>query len=294
MTDASLATREGPVVCGVATCAGCGLELIARILLNVMGPETIIVIPPGCAALFSGYGKESALRIPGMQGNLENTAAYAAGIRAGLDATGRSHVNVVALAGDGATVDIGLQALSGALERGDRILYLCYDNEGYMNTGIQGSGSTSLGAWTTTTPAGKPNWRKNMVQIVAAHGIPYVANASMGYVDDLRRKIEKAKDMTAHGPAYLHVYTSCPTGWRHDSAISITVAKLATESKVWPLYEIVNGRWRNTVTVKNHKPVSDYLKAQGRFKHLTEAEIATIQKLVDREYDELQLRFAPK
>lgn len=289
MPEATI-TRENPVVCGVSTCAGCGLELIARILLDVMGPDTVIVIPPGCAALFSGYGRESAVRIPGFQGNLENTAAYAAGIRAGLDVTGRSHVNVVALAGDGATVDIGLQALSGVWERGDRILYLCYDNEAYMNTGIQGSGSTNLGAWTTTTPAGKQTWRKDMVQIAAAHRIPYVATASMGYVDDLRRKVQKAKERTATGPTYLHVYTACPTGWHHPTAQSISTAKLATESRVWPLYEVEDGRWRMTVTVRKPKAVAEYLESQGRFRHLTDEQKVQIQELVNREYEELQRR----
>jgi pyruvate/2-oxoacid:ferredoxin oxidoreductase beta subunit len=207
---------KGLVAHGVSTCAGCGLELAIRVILDVLGEKTIIVIPPSCAALFSGFGNETTLRIPGVQGNLENTAAIAAGIRAGLDYQGKVDLNVLGLAGDGGTADIGLQSLSGALERRDRILYVCYDNEAYMNTGIQGSSSTPMGAWTTTTPYGKPVNRKNLMQIVGAHGIPYAATASIGYVDDLRKKVKKAKAATTTGPAFLHIHAPCPTGWGYE------------------------------------------------------------------------------
>ena len=173
-------TAKGLVAHGVSTCAGCGLELAIRVILDILGEKTVIVIPPGCAALFSGFGNETTLKIPGVQGNLENTAAIAAGIRAGLAYQGLDDITVLGLAGDGGTADIGLQSLSGALERRDKILYICYDNEAYMNTGIQGSSSTPMGAWTTTTPFGKPVVRKNLMQIVAAHCIPYAATASVG------------------------------------------------------------------------------------------------------------------
>jgi pyruvate ferredoxin oxidoreductase beta subunit len=213
---------------GISTCAGCALELAARHIIDVLGANTVIVIPPGCAALLSGFGKETALRIPGIQGNLENSAAYAAGIRAGFEMQNREGVTVLALAGDGATVDIGLQALSGAFERGDRILYVCYDNEAYMNTGIQGSGSTPLGATTTTTPGGKDRPRKDMLAIAAAHRIPYLASASVGYIRDLRKKIEKAK--ATWGPSYIHIHTPCPTGWGYEAAKTIEVARAAVQT----------------------------------------------------------------
>ena len=263
---------------GISTCAGCALELAARHIMDVLGPNTIIVIPPGCAALLSGFGSETALRIPGIQGNLENSAAYAAGIRVGFEMQNRENVTVLALAGDGGTVDIGLQALSGVFERGDRILYVCYDNEAYMNTGIQGSGSTPMGAKTTTTPGGKDRPRKDMLAIAAAHNIPYLASASVGYVRDLRSKIEKAKNTS--GPSYVHVHAPCPTGWGYEPAKTIEVARAAVETGAWPLYEVEKGRTRITVKVDELRPVAEYLKLQGRFRDLGDAEIEAIQAQV--------------
>jgi len=270
---------------GVSTCAGCGLELAVRHILDVLGDDTVIVIPPGCAALFSGFGEETALRIPGIQGNLENAAALAAGIRAGFDVQGREGITVLALAGDGATVDIGLQSLSGVFERGDRVLYVCYDNEAYMNTGIQGSGSTPLGARTTTTPVGKDRPRKDMVAIAAAHRIPFVASASVGYIKDLRKKVKKAQE--AAGPSYVHVHAPCPTGWFYDPAKTIEVARLAVQTGVWPLYEIEDGRRRITVSVSRLRPVAEYLRLQGRFNHLHEGDIEEMQEQVTGSFQSL-------
>ncbi|MCP5106775.1 MAG: pyruvate synthase subunit beta, partial [bacterium] len=258
---------KGLVSHGVSTCAGCGLELILRKILQVLGKNTVIVIPPGCAALFSGYGTGTALKIAGFQGNLENTAAYAAGIKAGFEAQGRNDITVLAFAGDGATVDIGIQALSGIFERGDRVLYVCYDNEAYMNTGIQGSGSTPFMASTTTTPAGKTSRRKNMLEIAAAHGIPYAASASAAYVNDLKKKVEKAK--AVNGPSYLHIHTPCPTGWGFDPSLSITVAKAAVETGAWVLQEIENGKIKLNRGKGKLKPVKEYLTLQKRFKNIT-------------------------
>lgn len=280
---------RGLVAHGVSTCAGCGLELMVRVVMAVLGKNTVVIIPPGCAALFSGFGNETVLKIPGIQGNLESTAAYAAGIRAGFEVQGRHDVNVLGLAGDGATVDIGLQSLSGALERGDRIIYVCYDNEAYMNTGIQGSGSTPFQAWTTTTPAGKPVFRKDMVQIVAAHRIPYAATASVGYVDDLRRKIEKAR--SAGGPAYLHVHTPCPTGWGYEPEKTVTLARLAVQTRSWVLYEVLNGTvTRITRPVPKPRPVEEYLRLQKRFAGVNPENRELIQKEVDRQYELLLKR----
>ncbi|MCL5951268.1 MAG: thiamine pyrophosphate-dependent enzyme [Chloroflexi bacterium] len=274
---------KGFVAHGVSACAGCGLELAIRVVVDVLGRNTVIVIPPGCAALFSGFGSETALRIPGLQGNLENTAAYAAGIKAGFEMQGRSDINVLGFAGDGATVDIGLQSLSGAFERGDRILYVCYDNEAYMNTGIQGSGSTPHQAWTTTTPAGKTARRKDMLQIVAAHGIPYAATASIGYVEDLRKKVGKAK--ASGGPAYIHIHSPCPPGWGFEPEKSVEIARAAVRTRSWPLYEIVDRvKGRITVPVGKPQPVAEYLKLQGRFAGITPEELELVQKEVEEEY----------
>ncbi|MBS4024066.1 MAG: pyruvate synthase subunit beta [Clostridia bacterium] len=278
-------TAKGLVAHGISTCIGCGLELAARVILDVLGKNTVIVIPPGCAALFSGYGKETVTAIPGIQSNLGNVAAYAAGIRAGFEVQGRHDINVLGFAGDGATVDIGIQALSGALERGDKIIYICYDNEAYMNTGIQGSGSTPPHAWTTTTPAGKTARRKNMVEIVKAHSIPYVATASVGYVDDLRKKVENAK--VSGGPAYIHVHSPCPPGWGFETDKTIQLARLAVQTRSWILCEIVDGVTKLTHPVPKPKGVEEYLQTQKRFGELSPEELTAIQEEVDKEYNKL-------
>jgi pyruvate ferredoxin oxidoreductase beta subunit len=185
-------------------------------------------------------------------------------------------------------VDIGLQSLSGALERGDRILYVCYDNEAYMNTGIQGSGSTPLGATTTTTPAGKDRPRKDMLAIAAAHRIPYLASASVGYIRDLRKKIEKAK--ATSGPSYIHVQAPCPTGWGYEPARTIEVARAAVQSGAWPLYEVVDGEPRMTVKITKPRPVDEYVAMQSRFSHLGQREVEEIQEQVTRDLGNLLLR----
>jgi pyruvate/2-oxoacid:ferredoxin oxidoreductase beta subunit len=264
--------------------------MVIRKILDVLGKNTVIVIPPGCAALFSGYGNETTLKIPGLQGNLENTAAYAAGIKAGFEMQGRGDITVLGLAGDGATVDIGIQALSGVFERGDKVLYVCYDNEAYMNTGIQGSGSTPLMASTTTTPAGKPGPRKNMMEIAAAHGIPYAASASVAYIEDLKKKVEKSKN--ANGPAYLHVHTPCPTGWLFDPSLTIEVAKAAVQTGAWVLMEIENGKTILNRKLDKLKPVDTYLKLQARFKHITEEDIKNIQEDINNNINQLKQKIS--
>ncbi len=274
---------KGLVSHGVSACAGCGLELIIRNTLDVLGEDTIIIIPPGCAALFSGYGKDAALKIPGFQGNLENTAACAAGVRAALNAKGDKDTTVLAFAGDGGTVDIGLQALSGVLERRDKVLYICYDNEAYMNTGVQGSSSTPHYASTTTTPAGKPTERKDLLQIAIAHNIPYAASASIHNLRDFRKKVEKARD--TDGPSLIHIQTPCPTGWRYDPAKSIELARLAVQTGSWILYEYENGEIKINSKPKELKPIEEYIKQQGRFRHLNEEDIEEFQKLVTENYE---------
>jgi pyruvate ferredoxin oxidoreductase beta subunit len=281
---------KGFVAHGVSTCAGCAMEIALRKILDVLGQNTIIVIPPGCAALFSGFGKETALKIAGFQGNLENTAAYAAGIKAGFEAQGKHDITVLAFAGDGATVDIGLQAMSGAFERGDKILYVCYDNEAYMNTGIQGSGSTPLNARTTTTPAGKASYRKDIMAIAAAHNIPYAASASVANLKDLQKKIKKAKE--ADGPSFVHIHTPCPTGWAYDPGLTVSVAKKAVSTGAWALYEVENGEVRLNRPLDKLEPVDIYLKLQGRFKHLDPKGVAAAQQEIDSAVEKLKKRSA--
>lgn len=274
---------KGLVPHGMSACAGCGMELIMRVVLDVLGEDTIIIIPPGCAASFSGYGNETAIKIPGYQGNLENTAAGAVGVRAALNAMGNTHTTVVGFAGDGGTLDIGLQALSGALERRDKILYICYDNEAYMNTGIQASSSTPYLASTTTTPMGKPTVKKDLMQIVIAHDIPYAATASIHNLTDLKKKVQKAKD--TDGPSLLHIHTPCPTGWKYDPAKTIELARAAVQTGCWILYEYENG----TVTINNKPkelaPVENYIKPQGRFKSLTTEQRGELQQYTTEHFN---------
>ena len=261
-----LSEAKGLVSHGVSACPGCGLELIIRNVLDVLGSDTTIVIPPGCSALFCGYCNETALKINGMQGNLENTAAIAAGIRAGYEAQGNYHTTVLGFAGDGGTLDIGIQSLSGAMERGDKIVYICYDNEAYMNTGIQGSSSTPYGAWTTTTTAGKPTGRKDLLKIVMAHSIPYCASASVANIPDLRKKVKKAKECS--GIAVLHVHCPCPTGWGFKPDKMIEVSRKAVQTGAWVLYEYEEGKINVTYKPKELAPIGDYLSTQSRFRNI--------------------------
>lgn len=276
---------KGYVAHGVSACAGCGMELIIRNVLDVLGQDTTLVIPPGCSALFCGFGNETGLKVSAFQGNLENSAAFATGIKAGYEMQGNDHSTVVAFAGDGGTLDIGLQALSGMMERGEDVLYICYDNEAYMNTGIQGSSATPIGAWTTTTPGGKPVYKKNLLGIAMAHGIPYCASASIANIPDLRKKVQKAKEI--HGPRLLHIYCPCPTGWGYEPAKSVEIAKMAVQTGAWILYEYENDTVKVTVKPKELKPVSEYLKLQKRFKGITAAEAAQFQAFIQKNYSKL-------
>jgi len=267
---------KGMVPHGFSACAGCGMELLMRKVTEVLGEDTIIIIPPGCAASFSGFGKETAIKLPGYQGNLENTAASCVGVRAALNAKGNTHTTVVGFAGDGGTADIGIQALSGAFERKDKILYICYDNEAYMNTGIQGSSSTPFLASTTTTPAGKSTGRKDLMMIAIAHDIPYAATASIYNISDLQKKVKKA--METDGPSFLHIHTPCPTGWRYDPAKTIELARAAVQTGSWILFEYENGKATVNYKPKELAPVESYISIQGRFKGLTAEQKEELQK----------------
>jgi pyruvate ferredoxin oxidoreductase beta subunit len=295
----NLVARDEFLSSGHRACQGCGLAVTIRLSLKVLGKDTIVGTPAGC---WSGVGSmypDTAWRVPWMQTLFENSAAVMSGVESGfrvLMEKGRipqRKINYVAIAGDGATNDIGVAALSGALERGHNFLYICLDNEAYMNTGIQRSSATPYGASTSTTPVGKltagqTTQKKNMVEIVAAHDIPYVASACPSYPFDLMNKVKKGAE--AKGPAYIHVLAPCPTGWRLAPELTIEIGRLAVETGVFPLYEVEYGRYKLNVDRPKLKPVEEYLKLQGRFRHLSEQEIEKIQERVNKQYAKLKAK----
>jgi pyruvate/2-oxoacid:ferredoxin oxidoreductase beta subunit len=268
-------------------CPGCGATLAMRQTLSVLGEDTIVVMPAGCWSTLIGIYPYTCLTVPVISVAFGSTAAIAAGIKAGLSIQGNNHTTILAWAGDGGTFDIGLQALSGAAERNDDILYICYDNEGYMNTGIQRSSATPLGGWTTTTPAPalKAEKKKNMVAIMAAHGIPYAASACISDPEDLFQKLRKAKSIK--GLRFIHLFAPCPTGWRHAPELSIEVARRAIESRVFPLYEVFNGEKWQLNRMAHKKDVDGYLDIQGRFEALTPQERKGFQQELDRDWENL-------
>ncbi len=288
--------KEDMISAGHRACQGCGEILALAMAMKVAGPNTIVANATGCMEIVTSPFPQSAWKIPWIHVAFENTAAVASGIEAGIKALQRKgrisvrNPNIIAVGGDGATFDIGLQSLSGALERGHNFVYLCLDNEAYMNTGIQRSSATPFGAITTTSPAGthsigQHTWKKDMPGIAAAHNIPYVATASPAFHLDLMNKMKKA--LTIEGPAYLQIYSPCPTGWRSKPEKSIEIAKLVVQTNVFPLYEIINGDLKISKKIKKPKPVQEYLKTQRRFAHLKEPEIAYIQKRIDASWARL-------
>lgn len=275
-------TDEDFFVNGHTACPGCGAAMLARIAMKVLGPNTVVYLPANCMLVFSSTYPQNAFRVPYHHVLFENSAVCAAAISRALRRRGYDDTNVVAFAGDGGTADIGMQALSGAAERNEDILYVCYDNEAYMNTGIQRSGATPFGAWTTTTPVGqiqrgKPEFKKDVPQIVAAHGVPYVATASIGFPNDLLAKLSRAKEM--RGFRYLHVLAPCPTGWRAGSEETVRLAKLVVDTGMWPLYEVVDGKMKINRRPR-FTPLREYLELQGRFKHLSPDEVTTLETSV--------------
>ena len=296
-----LVTRRENFAPGHRACLGCGEALAVRLACKALGQNVIIVSATGCMEIVSSPLPYTSWRVPWIHTLFENTAAVASGIEAGLKVIMRKgkrpaeEVNVVAMAGDGGTSDIGLQALSGALERRHNFLYICLDNEAYMNTGIQRSSATPYGASTTTAPAGKISigqvtWKKNVPAIAAAHDIPYVATACPSYPFDLMAKV--AKGASIHGPAYVHILSVCPTGWRSATDLTIRIGRLAVETGMFPLYEVENGKYKLSIDLPRLRPVQDYLKLQGRFRHLSEATIAEIQDRVNEEYAKLKEKVA--
>ncbi|MDH7493731.1 MAG: 3-methyl-2-oxobutanoate dehydrogenase subunit beta [Candidatus Saccharicenans sp.] len=277
--------REELMSPGHLACQGCGASLAMRLALKGLGQRTIVCIPACCWAVIDGPFPHSSLDIPIYHCAFETAASSASGVRAGLDMVGDTETTVLAWAGDGGTFDIGLQALSGAAERNDDIIYTCYDNEAYMNTGIQRSSATPVGAWTTTTPVKhyKKERKKDIIGIMAAHGIPYIATASVAYPEDMVKKFKKAREIK--GTRFIHVFAPCPAGWKSRPEDTIKLARLAVQTGYFPLFEIENGeKWTLNLKIKERKPMAEYLKLQGRFRHLKEEEIALIQEEVDERW----------
>jgi len=272
---------------GHSACPGCSEALAIRFILNTLGPDTIAVVPPSCIAIISGPQPLSSMRIPVYQTTLEASAASAAGIKRALVSKGNDHTTVVAIAGDGGTYDIGFQSLSSAAERNEDIIYICLDNEGYMNTGSQKSSATPSLAYTTSTPAGKLTPKKNIAEIMAAHNIPYMATATTGYPDDLARKVARARSIKG-GLRFIVVLTPCLDGWGIPDNAGPKTSRLAVESGVFPLYEVENGDRYTLNYGPSGVPVAGYTSIQKRYRHLTQADLAFLQEEVDRNWGRLQ------
>ncbi|MDZ4655678.1 MAG: thiamine pyrophosphate-dependent enzyme [Coriobacteriia bacterium] len=292
-----LTHREDRLEGGHRLCAGCGASIAVRQVLLGAGEDPVVVgCATGCLEVSTTIYPYSSWKTPFIHNAFENSAATVSGVEAafqGLKRAGKipadKRIKFVAFGGDGGTYDIGLQSLSGAMERGHDMVYVCYDNGAYMNTGIQRSSATPKGAWATTSQVGvaqqgKQQRRKDLTQIMAAHDIPYAAQASISHWKDLTMKAEKA--FAVEGPAFLNIFAPCPRGWRIPYNMTVEIAKAAVQSGFWPLYEVEDGVWRQTVKVHNKKPIEEFLKPQGRFKHLFKPEnadlLAEIQADVDR------------
>ena len=265
-------------------CPGCGASIAMKLALKALGQKTIVVIPACCWGILAGPHPHSSLKVPILHTAFATAGAAASGIRAALDMRGDTDTTVLSWAGDGGTFDIGFQSLSGAVERNEDCIFVCYDNEAYMNTGVQRSSATPFGTRTTTTPG--PDWKKtrkkNIIEALAAHRIPYAATASIAFPEDMVRKFQKAKEKKG-GSRFLHVLAACPPGWRVPSELTIKVSRLAVQANVFPLYEVEDGI-TYTLNYTGERKVEDYLKVQGRFKHLTEADISGVQRQIDADW----------
>jgi pyruvate ferredoxin oxidoreductase beta subunit len=296
-----------PLRGGHALCQGCGAPMVVRTLVNSIETPVVIVSATGCLEVATSRFPTTAWNVPWLHVAFENAAAVASGVESAYRALARRNglpqegeITFVVLAGDGGTYDIGLQALSGALERGHRFIFVCYDNEAYMNTGVQRSGATPFGANTTTSPAGsaalgKAQKRKDMTAIAVAHHVPYVAQAASSHWQDLSEKVVRAAK--AGGPAFLNILTNCPVGWGHEARDAISILNAGVESCYWPLYEVVDGVYRLTYEPKQKVPVEEWLRPQKRFAHLfakdAGAVLAEIQEQVDADWAELRAKCAP-
>lgn len=280
---------------GTRMCTGCAMALIYRFALKALGPKTISTVPASCLTVLHGMQGFCTTKISVLHTPFATTAASASGIVASLEEKGLGdEICVVAFAGDGGTADIGLQALSGAVERGTNFIYACYDNEAYMNTGVQRSGSTPLGAFTATTPGGKIMPKKNMPKIMEAHGIPYVATTNGSYPLDLYEKFKKAREIK--GARYIHILSACPPGWGYDPKDTIKIGKLATETGYWPLYEIINGKLilsndsKKYLDPSKRKPLEDYFKSQKRYNNITQKEIEIYKTYINDLWNDIKMR----
>ena len=268
-------------------CPGCGAAIAIKFALKALGEKIIMVIPASCASIIVGPYPHSAVDVPVLHTAFATAGAAASGVRAALDMKGDSETTVLSWAGDGGTFDIGFQSLSGAVERNEDCIFVCYDNEAYMNTGVQRSSSTPFGVRTTTTPGQdwKKTRKKNIMETMAAHRIPYAAAASIAFPEDLIAKFKKAKEKRG-GSRFIHIFASCATGWGAPSDMSVKIARLAVQTNIFPLYEIEDGT-RYTLNYKGDCRVEDYLQTQGRFKHLGEEDILQIQGMVAEDWSNL-------
>ena len=276
---------------GHKACAGCGGSVAVRLALKVTGEKTFAAFPAGCMAAVGFIYPQMAFQNNAIITTFPGVASMAAGISVGAKALGLKDYKTVAFAGDGGTADIGLQALSGMIDRGDDVMYICYDNEAYMNTGIQKSGLTPYGTHTTTTPAGKnihgtKTHKKNLFEIIAAHDIAYAATASIGYPQDYINKVNKAKQIK--GPSFIHVYASCPTGWGTPTNTTIEIAKEVVDTGLFFLAEYENGEFKLNKNPKEFKSIKDHLSKQGRFKHLKDQDYDIITKQRDMKWGRMR------
>ena len=277
---------------GHRACGGCGQALAARMVADASGENTIACVATGCLEVFSSPYPDPSWRIPFLHSLFENAAAVAAGVEVAYKALNKGPVNIIAQGGDGSTSDIGFQCMSGMFERGHNVLYVCYDNEAYMNTGVQRSGSTPLGTRTTTTPGGKKRLKKNIPLLAADHGIPYVATATVDDYRDLQRKVKTA--LSIEGPKYLHILAPCPLGWGHAGDLTVQICRLAKQTCIFPVFEIREGKIISVQKVPVKKPVEEYLKLQGRFRNLFKkgtptTDVAAIQKIADGNIERFNL-----
>ncbi len=277
---------------GHRACGGCGQALAARLVADASGENTIACVATGCLEVFSSPYPDPSWRIPFLHSLFENAAAVASGVEAAYKALNKGPVNIIAQGGDGSTADIGFQCMSGMFERGHNVLYVCYDNEAYMNTGVQRSSFTPLGARTSTTPMGNKTRKKNMPLLAADHGIPYVATATVDDFRDLQRKVKTA--LSIEGPKYIHILAPCPLGWGHHGELSVQICRLAKDTGIFPIYEIIHGKMTNVRKIPVKVPVEEYLKLQGRFKHLFKKgeptpEVAEIQEIANQNIERFNL-----
>jgi len=282
-------SKEEYLLKGHIACAGCGPAIALRLLFKALGKKVILVVPACCSSVIPGSYPYTSFAVPVQNIIFEATGATASGVVAALRKRGVKDVTVVGWAGDGGTFDIGIQALSGAAERGTNFIYICYDNEAYGNTGVQRSGATPYGAWTTTTPSGKRERKKDMPFIMAAHRIPYVATACPSYPIDFIKKLRKAKEI--EGTRFIHLLAPCPTGWRYDTSKTVDIGRLAVQTGMWVLFEIERGKFKlnppsdQLIEKAKRKPVKEYLTLQGRFRKLTEEDIEKTQKWIDKDWE---------